>query len=171
MVKVAFGPRTASFAKWLVGISKGIKGMTLVRDHEVHPEMMNAFTMIYSYKSPSALPRMAGSEGLLGKPILVYQPWQSIRQELIRHQLKWKASDFCGWVRWASKVLEPTDDIELAIDLLALADVQEMMVLFPQKSCRKETMRWVGKIFTKHQTIMPLGLAKRWKDFQVVILP
>lgn len=173
MVKVVFGPRTASFAKWLIGISKGneeMKGMTLVRDHAVHPELVDEFTMIYSYKAPSVLSKMPGSEGLIGPPILVYQPWPSIRQELLRRQLKWKASDFCGWVRWASKVLEPTDNMDHVIDLLALSDVQEMMVLFPQKSCRKEVMHWIAQIFNGTK-IVPLRLGKRWKDFQVVLLP
>jgi len=177
MVKVAFGPRTASFAKWLVGISQEY-GMFVVRGcghgcgHGVHPEDVDDLTMVYSYKPPSFLRRMPGSEGLAGHPILVYQPWQSIRQEVVRRQLKWKASDFCGWVRWAAKVVEPVQGMEQALDVLALSDVHDMMVLFPQKSCRKEVMCWVGTAFKEsNNKPVPLGLGTRWKGFQVIILP
>lgn len=169
MVLIVFGPRTASFAKWLRG--RGDEGLVLLRDHEVRPETLGESSLVYSYKGPSSLKSIGGSEGLTGKPKLVYQGWPSIRGELLGFRLKWTASDFCKWLGWASRLLVPLGSLEGAVDILCLQDFQEMMVLFPQKSCRKLVFGWIGKLFgSGGKTIVPLGLKEDLKEWQIILL-
>jgi hypothetical protein len=171
MVLLVFGPKTASFAKWLKGRSED--GLILLRDHEVKPETLEDYSLIYSYGSPFSMKRLAGSEGLRGPPILVYQPWLSIRNELVSKHLRWRAKEMTAWVNWASRLLVPTTDLTKAVDILSLDDFQVMTAFFPQKSCRKALQRWIGKIFSSDtaSSLIPLEFTRALADFQCILLP
>jgi len=171
-VGLAFGPSTATFAKWLHGRRQ--EGLETLHEDDVQPENLKETSLIYSYKSPASLKRLPGAESLGGQlPLFVYQPWRSIAHELVSGQLKWKAKHFCRWAGWASRSLEVLEETSSrVIEVLTPDDFAWMMKLFPQKSARRAAYTWMAQCLLTGQTLVRLGLKEKYVEgFQTVLLP